>query len=152
MSKTTTNRQDRRPAQSTGYAGSLSTERKTLQDRLAAQGGGCAICGDPAARHVDRCPATGTVRGVICRDCARALAAMDEDPARLRAAAVYLQRAARRLAPRAPAGRIGRPPRPDALSNAERQRRWRERRKTTASDPRLTAEVGPKLKLRRPVR
>jgi hypothetical protein len=152
VSKTTTNRQARRPAQSTGYAGSLSTERKPLRERLAAQGGGCAICGDPAARHVDRCPATGAVRGVLCRDCARALAALDDDPAHLRAAAAYLQRAARRLAPRAPAGRIGRPRKPDALSNAERQHRWRERRKTTASDQRLTAEIGPRLKLRRPKR
>jgi hypothetical protein len=152
VSKTTTKSQPRRPAQSTGYARSLSTERKPLHERLAAQGGGCAICGDPAARHVDRCPATGTVRGVLCRDCARALAAMDDSAARLRAAAVYLERAARRLAPRAPAGRIGRPPKPDALSNAERQRRWRERHKTTASDQRFAAEVGPKLKLRRPTR
>jgi hypothetical protein len=151
VSKTTTN-QARRPAKATGYAGSLSTERKTLQDRLAAQGGGCAICGDPAARHVDRCPATGAIRGVLCTGCRRALAALDNDPARLRAAAAYLERAARRLAPRAPAGRIGRPPKPDALSNAERQRRWRERRKTTESNQRFAAEIGPKLKLRRPVR
>jgi hypothetical protein len=77
---------------------------------------------------------------------------LDDSPTRLRAAAAYLERAARKLAPRAPAGRIGRPPKPDALSNAERQRRWRERRKTTESNQRFAAEIGPKLKLRRPTR
>jgi hypothetical protein len=43
---------------------------------LAAQGGGCAICGaTPKTRrlHVDHDHKTGTVRGLLCHRCNRAL-------------------------------------------------------------------------------
>lgn len=44
--------------------------------RLAAQGGVCAICGNPPKSrrlHVDHDHRTGTVRGLLCFRCNRAL-------------------------------------------------------------------------------
>jgi Recombination endonuclease VII len=43
---------------------------------LAAQGGGCAICGNPPKTrrlHVDHDHKTGKVRGLLCHRCNRAL-------------------------------------------------------------------------------
>lgn len=39
------------------------------------------------------------------------------------------------------ATRRGRPPKPDALSNAERQRRYREQRKMVDTGPRIAATI-----------
>jgi len=70
---------------------------------LAAQGGGCAICGskDPRGRgrfHVDHdhscCPGQKScgqcVRGLLCGGCNPGLGAFGDDPERLIAAAAYL--------------------------------------------------------------
>lgn len=73
---------------------------------LASQDYSCAICRVPfeAGRynrvHIDHdhacCPAGGScgecVRGMLCRSCNQGLGLLDDDPARLRAAADYLER------------------------------------------------------------
>lgn len=72
-------------------------------EMLAAQGGGCAICGEPPTSrllHVDHdhsCCSGETscgkcVRGLLCRGCNQALGHMQDDPARIRRAAEYLER------------------------------------------------------------
>jgi hypothetical protein len=64
---------------------------------LAAQGGHCAICpatapgGRGEAFHVDHDHATGVVRGLLCHYCNTAIGSMNDDPARLQAAANYLE-------------------------------------------------------------
>jgi hypothetical protein len=65
-------------------------------DMLAAQGGGCAICGaersvDGRTLAVDHCHATGRVRGLLCARCNYALGLIDDRPELLRRAAVYLE-------------------------------------------------------------
>jgi hypothetical protein len=61
---------------------------------LAAQHGGCAICGKPArddiALHVDHGHDTGRVRGLPCFDCNAGLGKLREDRELLRAAERYL--------------------------------------------------------------
>jgi hypothetical protein len=63
------------------------------------QGGLCAICHRPetATLHgvvkrlaVDHDHITGTVRGLLCQNCNRAIGLLGHDPARLRQAAEYL--------------------------------------------------------------
>lgn len=69
---------------------------------LASQGGVCAICGGPQTGknwHVDHDHATGKVRGILCSGCNTGLGAMRDDPAILRAAGDYLERA-REFVPR----------------------------------------------------
>lgn len=64
---------------------------------LAAQGGGCAICGgtDPQRNRkwfcVDHDHETGVVRGLLCMNCNDGLGRFADDPAQLRAAAAYLE-------------------------------------------------------------
>lgn len=79
------------------------TEARYLE-LLAAQGGGCAICGttDPGASrfHIDHdhgcCPTDPScgrcIRGVLCRGCNMALGIMADNPERLRAAADYIEK------------------------------------------------------------
>lgn len=61
------------------------------------QRGACAICGvdlaslPPRHRHIDHCHETGVVRGLLCQFCNTALGLFQDDPARLRAAAAYVQ-------------------------------------------------------------
>lgn len=76
--------------------------------RLAEQGDRCAICrtDDPAPgmaeRYrtfvVDHDHESGDVRGLLCRKCNSALGLLADDPARMRAAANYVEGAA--LCPR----------------------------------------------------
>jgi hypothetical protein len=68
-------------------------------DRLyAAQGGCCAICRCEIGHrsrttHIDHCHTTGEVRGLLCQKCNHGIGIFDDDPARLRIAADYLERA-----------------------------------------------------------
>jgi len=64
------------------------------QAMLEAQQGRCAICERPMDQpHVDHCHDTGKVRGLLCSSCNNGLGRFADDPARLRAAATYLERA-----------------------------------------------------------
>lgn len=76
----------------------LTSQR--YQELLAEQGGVCALCGEArrgwtlgADLHIDHCHATGRVRGLLCGECNTALGRFGDDPAQLRRAAAYLERA-----------------------------------------------------------
>lgn len=62
---------------------------------LAKQGGKCAICESPPSEKrmlaVDHCHDSGEVRGLLCWPCNVSLGKMDDDPARLRRAAKYVE-------------------------------------------------------------
>jgi hypothetical protein len=58
---------------------------------IEAQAGTCAICDGPP-QHIDHDHATGKVRGVLCGPCNMGLGQFQDDPARLRTAATYLDR------------------------------------------------------------
>ncbi len=61
---------------------------------LAAQLGGCAVCGASSDRNkrlsVDHCHSTGKVRGLLCHRCNISLGLFKDDAARLRRAADYI--------------------------------------------------------------
>jgi hypothetical protein len=63
---------------------------------LAAQGGGCAVCGEPPPEgrslHVDHDHATGRVRGLLCFRCNGGLGQFSDDPERLVTVIDYLTR------------------------------------------------------------
>jgi hypothetical protein len=64
-------RQRRKPR-----AAQLGVSDADYEALLAAQGGGCAICGNPPKTrrlHVDHDHKTGKVRGLLCHRCNRAL-------------------------------------------------------------------------------
>ena len=78
----------------------------TLEDYdrlLAAQGGGCAICGrtprEDIALHVDHDHVTGKVRGILCFKHNNALGDFDDDPELLRRALAYLTSGGQQLIP-----------------------------------------------------
>lgn len=69
-------------------------KRGEYDQLLRAQGGVCAICGQPRRQRlsVDHCHKTGVVRGLLCRMCnGRPLPSARDDPEILRAAADYLE-------------------------------------------------------------
>jgi hypothetical protein len=59
---------------------------------LAAQGGGCAICGNPNADNIDHDHVTGRVRGILCWNCNIGVGQFEDDIDRLFAALAYLDR------------------------------------------------------------
>jgi hypothetical protein len=60
---------------------------------LRKQQGKCAVCRATVRRpHVDHCHATGSVRGLLCGRCNRALGLMRDSASSLRRAATYLER------------------------------------------------------------
>lgn len=63
---------------------------------LAAQGGGCAICGSPGrdyiSLHVDHDHETGDIRGLLCFTCNNALGDLGDSFERMLRAAEYLDR------------------------------------------------------------
>ena len=66
------------------------TTRQKLE-LIRKQNGLCAICQQPVIRpHVDHCHTTGTIRGVLCRDCNIGLGNFKDDPELLRRAISYL--------------------------------------------------------------
>ena len=64
------------------------------EDRLARQGGGCAICGTPPPEgqslHVDHDHDSGRIRGLLCFNCNAGLGKFGEDPELLSRAAGYV--------------------------------------------------------------
>lgn len=75
---------------------------KQYAEMLAAQGGGCALCGNGISHQsrdgrenrlaVDHDHETGAVRGLLCVRCNRGIGYLNDDPVLLRAAADYLDR------------------------------------------------------------
>lgn len=65
---------------------------------FVSQNGVCAICGGgPIVSRfknlsVDHCHSTNVIRGLLCGLCNPAIGLMQDDPARLRAAADYLEK------------------------------------------------------------
>ena len=65
---------------------------------LAAQGGGCAICGSATSSgcknsfHVDHNHKTGNVRGILCQRCNTGIGSLREDATILRRAISYLEK------------------------------------------------------------
>lgn len=62
--------------------------------------GNCSICGSSETvtrsgrvrrPSIDHCHRTGVIRGLLCSGCNSGLGLFDDDPARLRAAAEYLE-------------------------------------------------------------
>lgn len=73
--------------------------QKEFDDRLAAQGGVCAICkkshwmGRGNKPHVDHCHASGKIRGLLCNLCNIGLGAFKDSENTLLAATEYLKKA-----------------------------------------------------------
>lgn len=63
------------------------------EQRLASQGGVCAICKQPPAgkdHAVDHCHSTGAVRGILCSKCNTGLGQFQDSPELLLNAVAYL--------------------------------------------------------------
>ncbi|MXQ67787.1 hypothetical protein GQ466_27585 [Actinomadura rayongensis] len=61
-----------------------------IEDLVTIQQGGCAICVDRPAEHVDHCHETGAVRGMLCGGCNTGMGQLRDDPAVLRRAIDYV--------------------------------------------------------------
>jgi hypothetical protein len=62
-------------------------------EMVVAQAGRCAICGRGGERlHVDHSHSTGTVRGLLCHQCNKALGLLQDNSSLLREAARYLEK------------------------------------------------------------
>lgn len=80
------------------YANKYGVTVEWYEERLAAQGGLCAICGNPPdsgiAQHprlaIDHCHRTGRARGLLCFLCNSALGRFEDDPELLVRAHKYL--------------------------------------------------------------
>ena len=74
----------------------LGVTRAAFAAMLSRQGDCCAVCAtaDPGRKNwqLDHDHQTGGVRGVLCSRCNLALGLFKDDPARMRAAAVYVER------------------------------------------------------------
>lgn len=77
---------------------SKGIEPEAYDAMLAAQGGVCAVCGEPETRHnqygvlslaVDTDHDTLAVRGLLCMLCNRALGMLRDDPAIIKALLAY---------------------------------------------------------------
>lgn len=82
------------------YIRTYGISREVWKTMAHNQGGLCFICreegflmkeGHEATLMVDHCHRTGTVRGLLCHNCNRALGLLKDDPARLRQALEYLE-------------------------------------------------------------
>jgi len=94
------NRPDRKRAmRDLYYRRTLGITADDVDALIAAQGGVCAMCRRCPERlaswHVDHDHDSMCVRGVLCIDCNQGIGKFREDPARLRAAAEYLERCSR---------------------------------------------------------
>ncbi len=80
-----------RAANSAGYFYRRYKLRKSeVADMKAAQGGRCAICGDPA-QHLDHDHEAGATRQMLCQRCNHGLGLFRDDPGLLHVAALYVQ-------------------------------------------------------------
>jgi hypothetical protein len=61
-----------------------------LEERRLA-GDGCDVCGSAERVCIDHCHNSGVLRGLLCQPCNQALGFANDDPARLRALADYLE-------------------------------------------------------------
>jgi hypothetical protein len=72
----------------------FNINQERYAELLAAQGGGCAVCGKRPkpgkSLHVDHDHATGEVRGLLCFSCNAALGHLRDDPERIDALMAYL--------------------------------------------------------------
>ena len=64
---------------------------ETWNDMSKAQNHRCAICRKKTDLHTDHNHKTNKVRGLLCNNCNNGLGRFKDDPARLRAAAQYLE-------------------------------------------------------------
>ncbi len=77
----------------------LSQYGMTREEALERFGSTCNICGSAGGTgrhgnlHIDHCHATGQVRGILCNACNLAIGKFKDDPALLRLAAEYIERA-----------------------------------------------------------
>jgi hypothetical protein len=69
-------------------------------DEVAKLPDSCAGCGAVKDLHSDHDHRSGQFRGVLCRGCNVALGWLDDDPARLRALAAYLEKGYPRNSPK----------------------------------------------------
>lgn len=78
-------------------------EQRIVAERLKAQGGGCAVCHVKPKKGakrfpVDHCHKTNQVRGILCNSCNRALGWLNDEPARIRRLAAYVEKHGGKLA------------------------------------------------------